>query len=97
MSAVDTCFELGAFAPAISGGSDWPVHCATEMEMVIPSVGATAVGYSFEPEEGPDKLPPVWRCGCGFQLDAWAIGWPDFAEEPPTPERLPNLTCTVGG
>lgn len=48
------------------------VHCGSVMELVIPAVGPAAVGYSFEPEDGgPVHLPPVWRCGCGFQLDAW--------------------------
>jgi hypothetical protein len=48
------------------------VHCGTAMELVTPAVGPAAVGYSFEPDGGgPVQLPPVWRCGCGFQLDAW--------------------------
>ena len=52
------------------------VHCGTTMELVIPAVGAAAVGYTFGPDDGgpvqlpPVQLPPVWRCGCGFQLDA---------------------------
>ncbi|MCQ6270292.1 hypothetical protein M8J71_07310 [Pseudarthrobacter sp. R1] len=42
------------------------------MELVTPAVGPVAVGYTFEPDDGgPVQLPPVWRCGCGFQLDAW--------------------------
>jgi len=41
------------------------------MELVIPAVGPAAVGYTFGPDDGgPVQLPPVWRCGCGFQLDA---------------------------
>jgi hypothetical protein len=41
------------------------------MELVTPAVGPVAVGYTFEPDDdGPVQLPPVWRCGCGFQLDA---------------------------
>ncbi|MFF1252482.1 hypothetical protein ACFVYC_08300 [Pseudarthrobacter sp. NPDC058329] len=41
------------------------------MELVTPAVGPVAVGYTFEPDHGgPVQLPPVWRCGCGFQLDA---------------------------
>lgn len=48
------------------------VHCGSAMELVTPAVGPAAVGYTFEPEDGgPVHLPPVWRCGCGFQLDAW--------------------------
>lgn len=47
-------------------------HCGAPMDLVTPAVGPAAVGYSFEPEDGaPVQLPPVWRCGCGFQLDAW--------------------------
>jgi hypothetical protein len=47
------------------------VHCGTTMELVIPAVGPAAVGYTFGPDDGgPVQLPPVWRCGCGFQLDA---------------------------
>lgn len=41
------------------------------MDLVTPAVGAAGVGYTFEPDDGgPLHLPPVWRCGCGFQLDA---------------------------
>lgn len=49
-----------------------PHHCGTAMELVTPTVGPVAVGYTFEPDDGgPVALPPVWRCRCGFQLDAW--------------------------
>lgn len=49
-----------------------PVHCGCAMELVTPAVGPAAIGYSFDPGDGgPVQLPPVWRCGCGFQLDAW--------------------------
>ena len=42
------------------------------MELVTPSFGTAAAGYTFEPEGvRPVELPPVWRCRCGFQLDAW--------------------------
>ncbi|WP_131683431.1 hypothetical protein [Pseudarthrobacter sp. YALA5] len=41
------------------------------MELVTPALGADAAVYSFDHAEGPAQLPPVWRCGCGFQLDAW--------------------------
>lgn len=54
---------------AVSGAA---VHCGTPMDLVTPAVGPAAVGYTFEPEDGGSvQLPPVWRCGCGFQLDAW--------------------------
>ncbi|WP_307613241.1 hypothetical protein [Pseudarthrobacter sp. W1I19] len=47
------------------------VHCGITMELVVPAVGPAAVGYTFAPDNGgPVQLPPVWRCGCGFQLDA---------------------------
>lgn len=47
------------------------VHCGTAMELVTPALGPAAVAYTFAPDGGPVQLPPVWRCGCGFQLDAW--------------------------
>ena len=101
MSTFNTCFEavpLGSScAPFPRGGADWPVHCAAEMEMVVPAVGAAAVDYTFGPEEGPVLLPPVWRCACGFQLDAWVAGWLELSEEPAALERrLPVLTGTAG-
>jgi hypothetical protein len=41
------------------------------MDLVTPAVEQAAVGYTFEPDDvGPLHLAPVWRCGCGFQLDA---------------------------
>ncbi|MCU1567326.1 MAG: hypothetical protein JWQ56_2263 [Pseudarthrobacter sp.] len=40
------------------------------MELVIPAVGPATAGFTFEPDCGPVQLPPVWRCSCGFQLDA---------------------------
>jgi hypothetical protein len=58
--------------PLDGTGSGVALHCGTAMDLVTPGVGHAAVGYSFEPEDGgPVQLPPVWRCGCGFQLDAW--------------------------
>lgn len=101
MSATNTCFEavpLGPSAvPYASTDTHTPVHCASEMEMVIPAVGSTAVDYTFEPPDGPLRLPPVWRCSCGFQLDAWATGWPQSAPElPPSGRRVPVLTATAG-
>ncbi|WP_255771736.1 hypothetical protein [Pseudarthrobacter sulfonivorans] len=97
MSAINAYFEpltLDPVSAPSSGRDDWPVHCATEMEMVVPAVGGTAVEYTFEPEAGPVRLPPVWRCRCGFQLDAWATGWPEPAEAPGAPEQLvPALTA----
>jgi hypothetical protein len=63
-------FNVPSPSGGIEGGA--AVHCGTAMDLVTPAVGPAAVGYTFEPEEGgPVQLPPVWRCGCGFQLDAW--------------------------
>ena len=101
MSAFNTSFEAMPPGPpstpyAMSGDGS-PVHCATQMEMVVPALGSPAVEYTFEPEEGPVQLPPVWRCRCGFQLDAWATGWPESLQEPLTQERrVPVLTATTG-
>jgi hypothetical protein len=100
MSAINAYFEAVPPGPVSAEAADpvhWPVHCATEMEMVIPEVGGTAVGYTFEPDDGPVRLPPVWRCGCGFQLDAWATGWPELEAAPLTSEqpadhRVPALS-----
>jgi hypothetical protein len=50
---------------------DTPVHCGSLMELWTPAVGPLATGYSLEPPAEPVRLPPVWRCSCGFQLDAW--------------------------
>ena len=42
------------------------------MELVTPALGGAGVLYTFEPDgPGAVELPPVWRCRCGFQLDAW--------------------------
>lgn len=80
VSVLVTFTELGAPAALSNKASQdsaedadgAAVHCGTAMELVTPAVGPAAVGYSFEPDGGgPVQLPPVWRCGCGFQLDAW--------------------------
>lgn len=42
------------------------------MDLVIPSLGLEGTGYTFGPGIFQrEVLPPVWRCQCGFQLDAW--------------------------
>lgn len=56
------------------GFPDAPVHCGSLMELVTPAVGPLATGYTFETPAQPVRLPPVWRCSCGFQLDAWGAG-----------------------
>jgi hypothetical protein len=63
--------SLNAFPPGHERAGLAAFHCGTTMELVIRAVGPGAVGYSFEPDHaGPVPLPPVWRCGCEFQLDA---------------------------
>ncbi|WP_147294406.1 hypothetical protein [Arthrobacter sp. RT-1] len=48
------------------------VHCGTPMELATPAIGQVGAGYSFPPDNAVlIELPPVWRCRCGFQLDAW--------------------------
>ena len=51
------------------------VHCGTPMELVTPALGWERASYTFAPTApGDSELPPVWRCACGFQLDAWSTG-----------------------
>ncbi|MET3950909.1 hypothetical protein [Arthrobacter sp. UYEF36] len=45
-----------------------PVHCGMPMEWKTP-MSATMSVYSFTPADAAAELPPLWRCGCGFQLD----------------------------
>ena len=98
MSAINAYFEAvtldSASVPA-AGLGDWPGPLGHgDGQQPVPAVGGTTVDYTFEPEEGPVRLPPVWRCSCGFQLDAWATGWPESADAPLTPEQLlPALTA----
>lgn len=50
-----------------------PIHCGMSMEFGRPSLrqgSGMFVDYTFEQEQPPVALPPVWRCACGFQLDA---------------------------
>ncbi|MGN7149721.1 MULTISPECIES: hypothetical protein [unclassified Arthrobacter] len=48
------------------------VHCGAAMHLVTPAVGWEGASYTFGPTDtGSVELPPVWRCACGFQLDAW--------------------------
>lgn len=46
------------------------IHCGTPMVLFTPR--ATSVTYTFSSTASVDhgQLPPVWRCSCGFQLDA---------------------------
>jgi len=62
----------GTTAP--QGGA--AIHCGAPMQLVTPAVGWESASYTFAPTDcgGTELLPPVWRCGCGFQLDAWSIG-----------------------
>ena len=69
-------------------GNGLAFHCGAPMDLVTPAVGPAAVAYSFEPEDGaPVQLPPVWRCGCGFQLDAWIRS--PYARASPPEAALP--------
>ncbi|MEO3931676.1 hypothetical protein WMO79_02525 [Micrococcaceae bacterium Sec7.4] len=45
-----------------------PVHCGMPMEWKAPAPALRSV-YSFAPADASTALPPLWRCGCGFQLD----------------------------
>lgn len=75
LGALSACTNRLSLDPARQVKSEWhgaPLHCGTTMELVTPAAGPVAIGYTFEPDDGcPVQLPPVWRCGCGFQLDAW--------------------------
>ncbi|KNH23031.1 hypothetical protein ACU18_00825 [Arthrobacter sp. ZBG10] len=71
----------GSWSPRGVTGSE-AVHCGTAMVLFTPR--STAADYTFGPAGGgPVHLPPVWRCSCGFQLDARLPGG-DAA----TPETL---------
>jgi hypothetical protein len=45
-----------------------PSHCGMPMEWKAPAPATMSV-YSFAPADAAAELPPLWRCGCGFQLD----------------------------
>jgi hypothetical protein len=45
-----------------------PSHCGVPMEWKAPA-SATMSVYSFASADAAAELPPLWRCGCGFQLD----------------------------
>lgn len=51
----------------LSPPSQAPSHCGLPMEWTAPAQNAD-FAYSFDAGRSAD-LPPVWRCGCGFQLD----------------------------
>lgn len=77
-----------------AGKAGAAIHCGSVMDLVTPAVGPSGVGYTFEPEDsGPVELPPVWRCGCGFQLDAWIRSpYAHFQDETPAP-KTPHFTA----
>lgn len=53
------------------------VHCGAAMQLTTPALALERASYTFAPEDSAGAaLPPVWRCACGFQLDAWAGGAP---------------------
>lgn len=45
-----------------------PVHCGMPMEWKAPAPALMSF-YSFAPADACAELPPLWRCGCGFQVD----------------------------
>lgn len=70
----DICFSTGTVAAMASAASApaqalaAPSHCGVPMEWKAPA-SATMSVYSFAPADAAAELPPLWRCGCGFQLD----------------------------
>ena len=74
MVTFERCSEIGMRFDERQppGAGSAPLHCSEPMDLVTPALGAGAAVYSFDHAGGPVQLPPVWRCGCGFQLDAWA-------------------------
>ncbi|MDP9889215.1 hypothetical protein J2X98_002820 [Pseudarthrobacter enclensis] len=76
--------RLGAPVPGLTPSSldgttapqgEPAVHCGTRMQLVTPAIGWEGASYTFA-SMGADgtTLPPVWRCSCGFQLDAGIAG-----------------------
>jgi hypothetical protein len=47
-----------------------PLHCGTPMEWSEFVPAQSMVLHTFDTEREASTYPPVWRCGCGFQLDA---------------------------
>lgn len=75
MTMVTEAASLDSLAGFASRAGGAPVHCGTPMEFVRQSLGKSnefVVNYTFESGPRPVQLPPVWRCACGFQLDAQA-------------------------
>ena len=83
----DLCFSGGAVAELGSASAPpvqslaAPVHCGLPMEWKLPAAATMSV-YSFAPADAAAELPPLWRCGCGFQLDGMV----------PTPGILSGLS-----
>ena len=59
---------VAGLAPSSAQSPATPVHCGMPMEWKSPMSAAMSV-YSFGPADAAAELPPLWRCGCGFQLD----------------------------
>ena len=60
---------LAEMAPAVPAQAvAAPSHCGMPMEWKAPAPATMSV-YSFAPADAAAELPPLWRCGCGFQLD----------------------------
>ena len=59
--------EMAPAAPSAQAVAA-PSHCGMPMEWKAPAPATMSV-YSFAPADAAAELPPLWRCGCGFQLD----------------------------
>ncbi|MDQ0754564.1 hypothetical protein [Arthrobacter sp. B3I4] len=59
--------DPGAPGRPLNPPSQAPSHCGLPMEWTAPAQNAV-FAYSFDAGRSAE-LPPVWRCGCGFQLD----------------------------
>jgi len=76
--------RLGAPVPGLTPSSldgttapqgEPAVHCGARMELVTPALGWEGTSYTFASMGAhATELPPVWRCSCGFQLDACFAG-----------------------
>jgi hypothetical protein len=47
-----------------------PVHCSGPMELRAFVPGQSTAIHTYDTGRDTAAFPPVWRCHCGFQLDA---------------------------
>ena len=47
-----------------------PVHCGGPMELRAFVPGQSMAIHTYDTDRENAVFPPVWRCRCGFQLDA---------------------------